>query len=161
MNNEIVMMEMLQKLVVSVDDMQQNMNRRFDQVEARLENVETRLTNVEERLENVETRLADVEVRLENVETGLADVEIRLGKVETDLVDVKVRLDNVEMNLQTLNTRVGALEKTNGGLGEMFEYTVQLQQEATSKIHEVLQFHAHKITENEKSIFFLKHRLSS
>ncbi|MEC1179009.1 hypothetical protein P9B03_10990 [Metasolibacillus meyeri] len=140
MNNESIMMEMLQNLVVSVDSMQHNMNKRFDQVEARLENVETRLANVEVRLENV---------------------EVRLGKLETDMVDVKVRLENVETNLHALNGRVEALEKTNSGIGEMFEHTVRLQQEATDSIHEVLQFHAHKITENEKSIYFLKNKLSS
>ncbi|WP_107838484.1 hypothetical protein [Metasolibacillus meyeri] len=133
MNNESIMMEMLQNLVVSVDSMQQNMNKRFDQVEA---------------------RLADVEVRLENV-------EVRLGKLETDMVDVKVRLENVETNLHALNGRVEALEKTNSGIGEMFEHTVRLQQEATDSIHEILQFHAHKITENEKSIYFLKNKLTS
>ena len=103
-------------------------------------------------LQKITTRMDEMNAELGVVRSEIGEVKSELkaeiGEVKAEL---KAEISEVKAELKVLNQRFD-------NLGQMFEHTVQLQQEAVQKIDETLKYQAHKIAEFDREIFTLKHK---
>lgn len=73
-------------------------------------------------------------------------------------MEINVRFDQVGQRLDQVENRLGAVEDKINNMGEMFEQTVKLQQDAIEKVNETLHYHTHKIVEHDQELFTMKHK---
>lgn len=80
----------------AIAGLRQEMNQRFNNVEARLRFVEDEIKEVKERLTAVETRATNIETRTTNIETHVKSNDARLAHIESEFFSFNVRLKRVE-----------------------------------------------------------------
>lgn len=62
-----------------------DINKRFNAMDARLDKVENRLDQMDARFDNIENRLDQMDTRLDRIEHRLDNVEERLENIEKDV----------------------------------------------------------------------------
>lgn len=89
---------------------------------------------------------------LQKITTGMDEMKAELkAEISEVKAELKTEISEVKAEVKALNQRFDTL-------GEMFEHTINIQQEAMQKIDETLKYQAHKIAEFDREIFTLKHK---
>lgn len=116
-----------------------------------------------EMLQNLTTSMDDFKTELKQEVSGVrTELKQETSSIKTELSDFKKevheRFDQVDNRLDQVEIRLETVENKMNSMGEMFEHTVELQQDAIAKVNETLQYHKHKIVEHDQELFTIKHK---
>lgn len=146
LNNEKLIIEMLQNLTTSMDDFKTELKQEVSGIRTELkEDIGNLRTELKQEIGAVRTELKQ---ETSSIKTELSDFK---KEVHERFDQVDNRLDQVEIRLETVENKMNSM-------GEMFEHTVELQQDAIAKVNETLQYHKHKIVEHDQELFTIKHK---
>ncbi|WP_332695419.1 hypothetical protein [Halalkalibacter lacteus] len=112
------------EILILLKNMNEKMDKQYEQIEARFDKVELRLDKIESRLDKIESRLDKVELRLDKVESRLDQHERLLQSLIT--MTAKNTEDITSLRTET-NQRFDKLEvafyKMNSDIDLLFQET--------------------------------------
>lgn len=128
LDNEKLIIEMLQNITMSMDTFKTEMKQEMTDFK----------TEIKQEMNSFRT-----------------EIKQEITDFKTEVND---RFDQVDQRLNKVEGRLEVVENKLDSLGEMFEHTVGIQQEAMTKVNEKLQYHTHKIVEHDQELFTMKHK---
>lgn len=81
---------------VEIHNLREEMNCKFEQVNARVDKIETKVDKVNARVDKIETKVDKINARLDKIETKVDKINARVDKIEITVDKINARVNEVE-----------------------------------------------------------------
>ncbi|ERI08472.1 hypothetical protein [Aneurinibacillus aneurinilyticus] len=106
------MAEKMDTILQMLEQMNQQMDKGFGEVNERIGKLESETAGNTERLERMEERMISMEGRMSAVEKTILSMDGRLSSVEETVASMDGRLSSVEAAVASIEGRMGTMEET-------------------------------------------------
>ena len=113
-NNAIL--DAINKMNANIDGLRQEMNQRFNNVEARLRFVEDQVKELKELVASLDARVAGLDARVAHIESEFFSFNVRLKRVEAGVLEAQSIGKNLEADVMIIKAEVLAWSQDIMGL---------------------------------------------